>query len=320
MRRRRRSLFYAGSEYLRSRFRGRDSAMSKILTVRFWPGRMLLIFSIGMNIASVSKISTFFADVLRSKSDGTCSIQHSMITPRNCALLTLASIMAFDQFFRLRAVAVMNNLRPLLTSLILSMVFLVNAALAQTSSCQAPTRIMLLGDSITDGEGSADNYGYRATLHSDLFAAGHSVDFVGGRQDLTGTHDRDHEGWAGFTASQISNNVFSWLTANPADYVLLHAGTNGLDVNNVVDVENILDEIDRYSTGIEVVLARIIDEKSINPTVTAFNDAVESMVLSRIASGDKITIVDQHLNPLFCEICIQAIRGFLNTAVLIVNR
>jgi lysophospholipase L1-like esterase len=152
---------------------------------------------------------------------------------------------------------------------------------------------MPLGDSITSGVGSADGYAYRATLHSSLFAGGYSVDFIGGREDESGTHDRQHEGWGGYTAAQVSNNVTAWLAASNPDIVLLHIGTNGLDVNNVSDVEAILNKVDTYSVDVEVVLARIIDERSGNPVVTQFNDALVAMANSRISGGDKIVIVDQ---------------------------
>jgi hypothetical protein len=91
----------------------------------------------------------------------------------------------------------------------------------------------------------------------------------------------------------VSNNVTAWLAASNPDIVLLHIGTNGLDVNNVSDVEAILNKVDTYSVDVEVVLARIIDERSGNPVVTQFNDALVAMANSRISGGDKIVIVDQ---------------------------
>ncbi len=44
----------------------------------------------------------------------------------------------------------------------------------------AATRIMLLGDSITDGKWSDDGLGYRKVLYDQLISGGFSVDFVGG--------------------------------------------------------------------------------------------------------------------------------------------
>jgi lysophospholipase L1-like esterase len=89
----------------------------------------------------------------------------------------------------------------------------------------------------------------------------------------------------------VASNVYDWLVDNPADVVLLHIGTNGLDTSSN-DVRDILDEIDRYSEDITVVLARIINRISYSQTTTDFNDVVEAMAELRIAAGDRIIIVD----------------------------
>ena len=100
--------------------------------------------------------------------------------------------------------------------------------------------------------------------------------------------------------------VFNWLTDNPADIVILHIGTNGLDPGPA-DVETILDEIDSFSTDIWVVLALIINraccvEVPLCPVecqeTMDFNDNIEDMAFDRInnqsnpAYPDKIVIVD----------------------------
>ncbi len=106
--------------------------------------------------------------------------------------------------------------------------------------------------------------------------------------------DPDNEGHPAFTDTLMAAAVYGYLTNNPADVVLLHIGTNDLDTNPG-DVENILDEVDRYSENITVVLARIIrrvGENATTGTTHLFNNAVEGMAESRIADGDKIVIVD----------------------------
>lgn len=166
-------------------------------------------------------------------------------------------------------------------------------------SCDAPVRIMPLGDSITYGVGEILDAnvitGYRQPLYEALVGAGHNIDFVGGRQTgqrVSPPYDIDHQGIGGITDSEVANNVYSYLTANPADIVLLHIGTNAPDTNPA-DVEMILNEIDRYSTEVTVVLARIIDHKTHYQNVTVFNNNIQTMALNRIAQGDKIIIVDQ---------------------------
>ncbi|MCG7852413.1 MAG: LamG domain-containing protein, partial [Methanosarcinaceae archaeon] len=167
-------------------------------------------------------------------------------------------------------------------------------------SCDLPVRILPLGDSITKGymtleESDEFRVGFRQKLFLDLLHLGYDIDFVGGLKagSLTiPSFDIDHEGHSGFRDDQVAAGVYNWLTNNPADVILLHIGTNGLQANPT-DVAAILNEIDRYSEDIVVVLARIINQKSYSPLTTDFNDNVETMAMGRIANGDKIIIVDQ---------------------------
>ncbi|MCX5632522.1 MAG: GDSL-type esterase/lipase family protein, partial [Phycisphaerae bacterium] len=160
-------------------------------------------------------------------------------------------------------------------------------------------KIMPLGDSITRGRyGSPNSHGYRKPLYDKLTDANYNFDFVGGQTDgnFPDPHHEGHDGWHADTAgtSDILGQVYNWLTANPADIVLLHIGTNdisngGQDANEVNDI---LDEIDRYSTDVKVILALIINRQTYNPQTTQFNHDVNDMAQSRIAAGDDIIIVN----------------------------
>jgi lysophospholipase L1-like esterase len=175
-------------------------------------------------------------------------------------------------------------------------------------------RIMPLGDSITagvtdlliDGElvGIDDiardgdfMIGYRQRLFLALQAFGFSVDFVGSLRLGAAAQpefDLDNEGHPGWTALEVANSVFGWLTANPADIVLLHIGTNDLNPTSTVrEVEILLDEIDRFDSGIPVVLARIINERIPDADTSLYNVNLTAMARSRILKGDKIILVDQ---------------------------
>ncbi|MBX2998258.1 MAG: putative Ig domain-containing protein [Caldilineaceae bacterium] len=168
-------------------------------------------------------------------------------------------------------------------------------------TCSAPIRIMLAGDSITRGSSSGVSeldrqVGYRKDLWHGLNAAGYQVDFVGSLShgqyyQTTEGFDPHHEGRSGWTDTQVANNIYNWLVANPAEIVLLHIGTNQVE-RSPTDVENILNEIDRYDQSVIVVLARIINQIAYSQVVRDFNNNVEAMALARIANGDKIIIVD----------------------------
>jgi hypothetical protein len=58
------------------------------------------------------------------------------------------------------------------------------------------------------------------------------------------SHDPDNEGHSGYTPTDISTNVATWLNLNPADVVTLHIGTNvdpSFPYPDVTQVEAILD-------------------------------------------------------------------------------
>ena len=93
----------------------------------------------------------------------------------------------------------------------------------------------------------------------------------------------------------MPTNIYGWLTANPADIVLLHIGTNALDTSPD-DVENILDEIDRYESStagnaVTVLLARIINRVAYSVDTTTFNDNVETMASTAHESRTPLAMI-----------------------------
>jgi lysophospholipase L1-like esterase len=165
------------------------------------------------------------------------------------------------------------------------------------------SKIMPLGDSITVGyPGYPDLDGYRKSLSLDLSNFGFSVDFVGSQKNGTFL-DNDNEGHLGYEANQIRDNVMGWLNNNPASIVLLHIGTNDIENGQgasaiVAEVASTLDNIDQWESihgQVTVVLARIIlrgDNPVWNVTTKSYDDALQTMALSRIANGDRIVVVD----------------------------
>jgi lysophospholipase L1-like esterase len=176
----------------------------------------------------------------------------------------------------------------------------------------APIQIMLLGDSITDGVGSADGSGYRRLLYHMLTTHGYSIRFVGNQANGPYDYDRKHEGHSGYTAEQIRQNIYlengDWLGKQPADIILLHIGTNDISqgIQNVSKINDILNKIDLFeqNTGraVTVILARIIQRAESDPgyqPTFEFNNAIENLALSRISAGDRLILVDMEgaLNP-----------------------
>jgi lysophospholipase L1-like esterase len=194
-----------------------------------------------------------------------------------------------------------NLPKPRDKSIILLLSILLNIVAAECLWAQI--RIMPLGDSITRGlVGSSENIGYRRLLYLDLKGSGYDVNFVGGLTDgIPLDFDRNHEGHGGFLASEIAAEIGGYLDANPPDIILLHIGTNDIDIlstEDPSDVAEILNAIDDWETAnsksIIIILARIINQSGYlcpdDSMTTRFNDNVEAMALGRI--NDRIVIVD----------------------------
>jgi len=193
---------------------------------------------------------------------------------------------------------------------ILMSVFFLEIIIA--SPVKAAIRIMPLGDSITQGEGSGiadEDYqvAYRKSLWDLLNDDGYDVDFVGSQDTGSAVFDdSQHEGLGGRRADEIRDNIYNWLVTNPADIILLHIGRNDITIQQqdpieiVSEVSQVLDEIDRYesnlSANITVILALIINRLGYNcfnaSTTTTFNDDLYDMAQDRIDSGDRIEIID----------------------------
>jgi lysophospholipase L1-like esterase len=184
-----------------------------------------------------------------------------------------------------------------------------------------PVNIMPLGDSITFGQDGTYG-GYRGYLYDLLNSAGYDFNFIGSRPDFdvgTAPSDTDHEGWPGWKADQIRDNIYNgldnqnnglnWLetaAANPdqgpVDVVLLHIGTNDISGGQnpsdiALEIGQILDEIDEYeaatSSEVWVILARIISRTDSKVSQTAtLNNAIQILADARITAGDKIIVVD----------------------------
>ncbi len=115
-----------------------------------------------------------------------------------------------------------------------------------------------LGDSITYGTTfSGDiNGGYRLPLEKTLSIC---YQFMGSQTtNGTGMRFPNHEGWPGYTISQISTKV-SLLSTDPApSVVLLDAGTNDLGSANIItDYDSLLSTIHTKWPNTKILCATI---------------------------------------------------------------
>jgi len=170
----------------------------------------------------------------------------------------------------------------------------------------APTKIMLLGDSITydsrygDTRPTSTREAYRSHLWYMLQDAKYNADFVGSQKagsTITPPFDIDNEGHPGWSSYQIAERVYGYMLNSQPDIVLLHIGTNDHSTSTR-GVESILNEIDQYERDtnhkVTVLVALIIDREVHDPIIAAFNKKLSSLISFRRQTGDIVTLVDMY--------------------------
>jgi len=161
-----------------------------------------------------------------------------------------------------------------------------------------PTRILPLGDSITDGGGSGS---YRKKLYQLLTAAGYNVDFIGNQLDNPAAlPDSNHEGHSGWTIRQIDANITGWLNAiTDPDVILVHIGTNDFGTND--DTTNAIHRLDALVTKMatlrpfaHIVVTNLMvrNEPQNSQIQSQFNPYVQDLVAAQAALGRRVTFLD----------------------------
>jgi len=192
---------------------------------------------------------------------------------------------------------------------------LVDAALAR------PLRIMVLGDSISEGSSTANTY--RSHLFFDLRDAELSFDFVGDNQGTCGNinagindgWDADHSSFFSATAEQIlggmmpvnacspagSGNIHDWAPTYAADIAILHLGTNdcrgGANATQIQDrLAGIIAELRDAVPSVKVIVAQIISSRlgNLNSCVLSLNTSLPAWVSGESTALSPIVLVDQH--------------------------
>ncbi|MBS1715020.1 MAG: hypothetical protein JST30_11865 [Armatimonadetes bacterium] len=190
-------------------------------------------------------------------------------------------------------------------------------AAAQYGRPSRPTlgRVLTVGDSITQGAGSAG--GYRGILEQRLRSGSYDFRFVGARTDnSTGMVYPAHEGHGGWNLTELLNGrksepqagkLADWLRKHDPSVVLLMAGTNDdiwvTRTDWVLKYNRLLNVIYSYDRSIKVVLGAV--PKSDNGyTGKAWSEAVcfsvvKDVVAARKRAGYPIAFADTYtsFNP-----------------------
>ncbi|CAL9437502.1 hypothetical protein SUDANB95_02162 [Actinosynnema sp. ALI-1.44] len=162
------------------------------------------------------------------------------------------------------------------------------------------TRVMPLGDSIT--EGTQIPGGYRIGLWQRFGSGNYRVDFVGSQfNGPASLGDHDHQGHPGWRIDQIDANIVTWLRNTNPRTVLLHIGTNDVLQNHNLSgapgrLSALVDKITATVPNADVFVATIIPISNAgqNSAARAYNATIPGMVQSKVNAGKRVRLVDMH--------------------------
>jgi GDSL-like Lipase/Acylhydrolase family len=176
-------------------------------------------------------------------------------------------------------------------------------AATEEAPSPAPTRVMPLGDSITQADSEHDSY--RRPLFKSLELGGRSVDFVG---SLSSNYrggpphpdfDPDHEGHWGWRADEILGEIRGWAEAEQPDVLLVHLGSNdvfqGQSVSSTLDeLARIIDAVREERPDAAFLIAQIIPttNASRNRALGELNAGISSLA-AKSTERSKVRTVDQ---------------------------
>lgn len=173
-------------------------------------------------------------------------------------------------------------------------------------------RVMPLGDSITFGQGSPTESGYRKPLWNMIAErqTRYTVRFVGSQSNGDLPQPRN-EGHPGYTIGQIQSGLDGWLAAARPDIILLHIGINDLnrnvEVGHAADrLAELIDRIYADRPGVSVVLMGLI------PTT----EGLQSLVATYNARAAALQRTEQERGRAFWYVTPPALTGAQMTDTL----
>jgi lysophospholipase L1-like esterase len=164
------------------------------------------------------------------------------------------------------------------------------------------TKVMPLGDSITDGVGVENGGGYRTELWRLITAQALSIDFVGSMMNgPAALPDKNHEGHSGWEIALLAQNANPWLTSFRPELVLLMIGTN--DIARSTDppgaparLSALVDQIIATLPGSHVVVAAItpLADPTQDQRAVTYNTAIDTLIRQKQTAGMAVSFVDMH--------------------------
>jgi lysophospholipase L1-like esterase len=168
----------------------------------------------------------------------------------------------------------------------------------------AQTRILCVGDSITEGTEAGTFYVYRPTLNSALSNAGYEYTFVGSKINTLEGATLKHEGYGGKNAAQVASYLQSTFPNHIADIVLIHAGHN---YDATVQAESvIIDAVDAatrsmiatartHNPNVAILLAQVVTSSKLPKYsyIPNLNIRIAALAAELHTSGQPVILVNQ---------------------------
>jgi lysophospholipase L1-like esterase len=171
-----------------------------------------------------------------------------------------------------------------------------------------PVKIMLIGDSMTEGADS--NGSYRRYLDGMLRRDGHLIDFVGSRRkhsdDKTEPdnyeYDVDHEGHWGKGSAWMAENMQSLLASHVPDVAVIHLGTEDILSSKVAaepltdgivkNIGKVVDALRAKNGNVKIVLSTIIPVAGKQDVVNLVNLKISRYVQSNATRPCPVVLAD----------------------------
>lgn len=179
-----------------------------------------------------------------------------------------------------------------------------------TAAALDPVKIMLIGDSVTEGLNSST--AYRRYLDGMLRRQGLLIDFVGSRNKHHDTqtkpdsyeYDVDHEGHWGRNSDWLAQNMAGLLVENVPDVAVIHMGTEDImsghgTVESLTDriVENIgtvIQILHSRNNRVKIVLARIMPVPGKTHEVNLLNRKISGYIRDHATIQSPVVMADPH--------------------------
>jgi lysophospholipase L1-like esterase len=169
-----------------------------------------------------------------------------------------------------------------------------------------PVKIMLVGDSVTEGRDSSCSY--RRYLDGMLRRSGHLIDLVGSRKKHNDNktepdsyeYDVDHEGHWGKDSQWFAENMAGLLRDNALDVAVIHIGTEDIvslsrtPEEIVGNIDKVIETLRSKNKAMKIVLAKIIPAEGKAVQIELLGRSIAEYIKSHSTAKSPIVMADQH--------------------------